>query len=84
VDQDYGGAEALSFKTSGGAGIGDAKILAYLKSEYDVGTYTVRAQTVTDDNGAWESPMYLDSGLVYTLVYKHPGYALVTEEVTIA
>ena len=52
-------------------------------SDYNAGTYTVRATSVTDDNGDWEYPMYLDSGSSYTLVYRHPSYSIATATVTV-
>jgi len=73
----------LSFKTAGGTGVGDAVVLVYLKSEYDASTFTLRASTVTDDDGGFEYPVYLDSGLTYTFVYRHPQYAQTTVEYTV-
>lgn len=69
-------------ETSGGSGIEGATVRAYLKSEYDAGTYTVRATTTTLADGSW-GPVYLSEGLTYTLVFHKPGvYGPDTQEIT--
>jgi len=38
---------------------------------------------MSDSAGNWVTPMYLNSGLDYTIVYKLDGYEVETKEVTI-
>jgi hypothetical protein len=86
VDHDYGGTDALAYKTAGGVGIDNAKIYAYLKSDYDAGNYApayIVAITTTDVNGRWTSQMNLDPA-TYTLYYfKQGSYGPDTQEVTV-
>ena len=86
VDHDYGGADALAYKTAGGVGIDNAVIRAYLKTDYDAGNtgsgYIV-ATTTTDVNGRWTNQMNLDPA-TYTLYYfKQGAYGPDTQEVTV-
>jgi len=76
VDHDYGGTDALAYKTAGGVGIDNAVIIAYLKSDYDAGNYGsafVKATTHTDVDGRWVNSMHLDPA-TYTLYYCKQGY----------
>ena len=86
VDHDYGGADALAYKTEGGAGIDNGVIRAYLKSDYDAGSKGsayIKATTRTDVNGQWTSEMNLDPE-TYTLYYfKQGAYSPSTQEVTV-
>jgi hypothetical protein len=83
VDHNTGGTDALLY-SYGGTGIDNGTIRAYLKSDYDAGTYTLRGQTVTGSDGRWAKPMYLNSGLTYTLTFEKPGaYGVTEQEVTI-
>jgi hypothetical protein len=83
VDHNTGGTDALLY-SYGGTGIDNGTIRAYLKSDYDAGTYTLRGQTVTGSDGRWAKPMYLNSGLTYTLTFEKAGaYGVTEQEVTI-
>jgi hypothetical protein len=76
VDHDYGGADNLAYKTAGGAGIDNALIKAYLRSNYDAGLTTndyVVAQAQTNIFGRWVRSMVLDPA-EYTLIYFKQGY----------
>ncbi len=85
VDHDYGGADALAYKT-GGVGIDNANVWAYLKTDYDAGNTAmgyIKAMTTTDVNGRWVSQMNLDPA-TYTLYYFKQGeYGPDTQEVTV-
>lgn len=84
VNHDTGGADALAYLDAGGAGVDGATVRAYLKADYDAGTFTVRGRATTDSAGRWVAPMYLNSGLTYTLVFAAQGrFGPDTTEVTI-
>lgn len=73
INHNTGGTDALRYVTSSGAGIADASIIAYLKTEYDSGTFTVRSQSRTDVNGRWQWPMMVQSGQTYKLIFFKTG-----------
>lgn len=87
VGTNYGGANALKYETSGGAGVDNAVIRAYLKSDYDAGNTGeafVQGRTMTKVGGIFIAPLMLDAA-VYTLVYeKQNEYGPDTVEVTVA
>lgn len=65
-------------------GIDNANVIAYLKSDYDAGTFTRRGRTVTDSNGDFVDPLLLNSGLTYTILLEKPGeYGPDTREITV-
>jgi hypothetical protein len=71
VDHNTGGTDALRYTLSGDPA-DDVTIKAYLKSEYDAGTRTVRGTAHTGVDGRWINPLMLDAG-TYTLVAWIPG-----------
>jgi len=82
IDSEYDGND-WRYLTTGGVGIDDATVKVYLKSEYDVGVYTLRASSVTGTDGTW-GPVYLNTGLTYTVVfYKSGVYGPDNLEITI-
>jgi len=87
VGTNYGGTNALKYQTSGGAGVDNAVIRAYLKSDYDAGNTGeafVQGRTMTKVGGTFIAPLMLDAA-VYTLVYeKQNEYGPDTVEVTVA
>ena len=87
VDHDYGGAGTLTVKTGGGVGIDGVTIQAYTKANWDAGNVSsayIVAETTTDVNGEFESPLMLDAGTTYTLNYFLQGeYGANQEEVTV-
>jgi hypothetical protein len=75
VDHNYGGANALAYRTSAGRGVDGATILVYTRSDYDAGNRSAdkvvaRGQTTTD--GKWAGPLMLNAGS-YTLVFYKTG-----------
>lgn len=78
VDHNTGGTDALRY-TLGGDGADNVVIKAYLKSEYDAGTRTLRGTAHTGPDGRWLAPLMLNAGAIYTLVASLPG---VTEATT--
>jgi hypothetical protein len=73
VDHDYGGIDALQVLYAG-VGADNARIIAYLKSDYDMGnTAARRGVTYTGPDGRWLQPLMLNSGAVYKLTIDVPG-----------
>lgn len=75
VDHDYGGANALAYRTASGRGVDGATVLVYTRENYDAGRRTVnyivaRAQTTTD--GQWAAGVMLNPG-EYTLIFYKSG-----------
>jgi len=87
VDHDTGGEDNLRFATLAGVGVDNASIVAYLKADYDAGNMGpsyVKGNSITDVNGRWARPIYLDSGNTYTIVaYKQGEYVAAATEITI-
>lgn len=83
VNHNTGGTDHLAFKTSGGDGIDGATVRAYVKSEYDAGTRTVRGQVMTGTDGRWIEDMMLDAD-TYTFVFTAPGYQTASIEQAVA
>lgn len=78
VNHNWGGADALAYKTIGGVGIDNATIYVYLDSDYilenfDIGTY-VKAAAITDVNGQWVKPMNLDAETYRFYYFRMPDY----------
>lgn len=74
VDHNTGGADNLRYlDLDTDAAIDNGVIRAYLKTDYDIGVYQLRGQAVTDVNGRWVAPMYLNAGNTYVFVYEKPG-----------
>lgn len=66
----------LRYLTGAGAGVDNATIRAYLKTDYDAGNRSdafLRGKTTTDSAGKWVRPLFLNKGLTYTLVFEKPG-----------
>jgi hypothetical protein len=85
VDHNTGGVDALQV-TEGDevTGIGDVLIRAYLKSEYDVGTISLKGWTTTGDDGRWLAPLSLTTELDYYLLLEKAGvWGPVLVEVTV-
>jgi hypothetical protein len=71
VDHNTGGVDTLRYVHEGVA-IGGASVRAYVKADYDAGTYTIRGQTTTKSDGRWVSALYLNSGITYYVVFNKP------------
>ncbi len=75
VNHDTGGTDNLTYRTSGGAGIDNATVRAYLTSDYDAGSRTeafVKAVTTTNTTGRWTGTMRLDAE-DYTFEFSKQG-----------
>lgn len=73
INQDTGGADTYTVRNGSGAGIENALVMAYVKSEYDAGIFTLRGQTTTKADGTWNTNLMLNDGIEYTLVFYKPG-----------
>ena len=83
VDHNTGGADNLRYVASG-AGVDQATVRAYLKSDYDAGVYAERGRTLTRPDGRWSHALYLDAGLTYTVTFSKPGvYEVSKKDVTV-
>ena len=78
-----GGTDNLRFADAGGNGIDGGQIMAYLKSEYDIGGRTARGQVFTRSDGRWAEDMNLNAG-TYRFVFERPGYATTSKEQEVA
>jgi len=85
VNHDTSGSDNLRATSGGGNGLDNVTIRAYLKSEYDADAAgaTLRGTAVTAADGRWVTPMMLNSGLTYTLVYSRTDLNTLTKEVTV-
>ena len=84
VNHDFGGTDALRYLTSLGTPVDNGVIVAYLTSSYVAGNLSSpKASTMTRSDGRWQSPLMLDHGVTYTLLfYKQGAYGTTTVEVT--
>jgi len=87
VDHNTGGADHLRFVDGTGAGIDNAEIKAFLKTDYDDHHYSttfIQGKSATGADGRWSWPMMLDRGFTYTIMfYKQGSFMPVVIEVTI-
>jgi hypothetical protein len=73
VDHNTGGADNLR-TTLGGLGADNVRVVAYLQSDYLAGVREPnRGVTYTGPDGRWLTPLMLNSGQTYTLVFQVPG-----------
>jgi hypothetical protein len=87
VDHDYGGTDELAYKTSGGDPIAGATVEIFLTSDYDGGNRTSeyrQGRTITDINGRWSQPVYLDPESYTVVFYKVGFYGPDVQEITVA
>lgn len=74
VDHNYQMVDALRYVAPGGAGIPEATIRAFQKPSWDAGQRTVALfVTETLADGRWQSPFWLEPGMVYVLTFEKPG-----------
>ena len=85
VDHNFGSTDALRIVDSGGSGVADAEIRAFLKSDWDSGNRNatkIKGLTSTKDDGRWRYPLYLSDNVAYVLQITGNGIAEKTTEVT--
>ncbi len=77
IDHDTGGTDALAVKDSAGNPVQFARILAYLRSDYDENVIVELGVADTDENGRWVEPIVLPGVFageqLYLLVYRAAG-----------
>ncbi len=76
VDHDYPTTNNLRYQDADGVPIVDAVIRVFTKAAFDLGdTEVALATTRTDEYGEWASPIYLTTGLTYTIYFAKEGVA---------
>jgi hypothetical protein len=74
VDHDYGATNALTYQTRSGVGVPDATIRVFRAGDWDAGRRVVGLYvTETDSQGRWKSPLWVEQGLDYVIVYEKPS-----------
>lgn len=87
VDHNSGGTNNLSYFTTDNAGIDDATIYVYLKSDYDANNRTeafIVCQTKTVAGGTWAHGLMLDPGQYTLLYFKQQAYGPDIKNITVA
>jgi hypothetical protein len=86
VNHNTGGTDNLRYMYRG-SGIDNATITAYLKADYsagNTGSSAVRGSSTTGPDGRWLTPMFLDAGYTYVIVFYVQGqYGLTVAEIII-
>lgn len=73
VDEHYGTADALRYLASG-MPVPNALIRVYREADWDLGKTELALYVVeTKPDGRWNSPIYLEPGLNYVLVFSKEG-----------
>lgn len=71
LDHNYGSADRYQATAPGGAPIAYLTIVVYKKTDYDAGgTPLPVGVTETDLNGRWQSPVFVEPGLDYVIVFQ--------------
>lgn len=85
INENYGTVNALTYVTTGGTPIKDAVIRVYKKLDYDLKNLnTPIGSTITTAAGTWLSPVFVEPGETYTIVYhKVNEYGPDTTEITV-
>ncbi len=77
VDETFGSTQVNPtplLATVNGTATGGVKIRAYLASDYSAEIFTsVKASTVSLDNGTWANKLHLSHGVAYTLEFTYAG-----------
>ncbi len=85
VDHDYPNPDDQTFEDSFGAALPDVYIRVYTQANYNAGRLDVgyiEGLTISDVNGEWDKPIFLDPGDYITVGTKR-GYATQTFEFTV-
>lgn len=74
VDHNYGSVDALRYVAASGPGIPDATIRIFRALEWDAGRRDASEYVVlTDSAGRWATPVWLEPGLDWVLVFEKRG-----------
>ena len=75
MSENSGGKDNLRYVESNGQGVEDAIISVYLSSEYLQGnTANPLGKTKTDSSGRWQTPVSVEPGANYTVVFYKRGH----------
>jgi len=85
LDENAGGDNNLQYITEGGTPVDAATVRVYKKIDWDTQNLTaVIGSTITNTAGGWTSPVFVQPGETYTVVYHKPNeYGPDTQEITI-
>jgi hypothetical protein len=85
LNADTGGQNTLQYVSAGGTPIDGATVRVYTKLNWDTSQLAnVVGSTVTNASGTWLSPVFVEPGETYTIVYhKANAYGPDTTEVTV-
>jgi hypothetical protein len=74
LDHHHGAQDALRYATGNGVGVPDAEIRVFRAADWDAGRREVAVGvTVTDPDGRWISPLYVEP-LSYVVVFFKAGF----------
>lgn len=75
MSENSGGKDNLRYVQGNGNGVEDATVTVYLSSEYAQGnTSNPLGKTTTDSTGRWTTPISVDPGANYTVVFHKRGH----------
>lgn len=75
VSENTGGVDNLRYITSSNQGVEGAKVVVYLKSDYDQGNFdSPFGSTLTRPDGRWVDPIRVPAGASYVVTYQKEGF----------
>lgn len=76
IDHNYTATDALRYITAGSEPVEDAEVYAFEQADYDADAAAIQAvaTTLTDAEGRWVSPFFLDPGTYVILFHKPDAY----------
>lgn len=85
LDENYGGDQALAYVTPDGDPVADAAVRVYRKTDWDLRQYSkVVGLTRTTSTGGWFSPILVEPGNDFVVLYHLPDvYGPDTVEITV-
>lgn len=74
IDHNYGGVDALTYRTTAGVAVEGAAVRIWRKTDFDLGnTETPIATTQTNSYGRWGDPIFLVIGYTYVVQFHKDG-----------
>lgn len=84
VNHNFEGEDTLRYLTPGGVGIPAARIRIFKEADFLAGRLELAVATLlTDDEGRWEAPVFLESGLSYVIHLQKEDAGYGPDKVTI-
>ena len=75
LTQDTGGESNLSYVSPAGEAIEGASIRVYTQEDWASGNHSVvQGVSFTDYRGGWQTPVFVDTGRTYVVVFAKPGH----------